>query len=69
MVTVTVTHENAGVPTTYGEVSLAGPDSRGIRLGGRVALGEWVDLCVEGERTTQAGGVEHQAALYGYLCR
>lgn len=37
---VMVTHENAGVPTTYGEVSLAGPDSRGVRLGGRVALGD-----------------------------
>ncbi len=36
-------------------------------LGGRIALGAWVDLSVEGERTTQGGGAEHQVALYGHL--
>ena len=37
------------------------------RLGGRIELGEWIDLSVEGGRTTQAGGAEHQVALYGHL--
>ena len=37
------------------------------RLGGRIELGEWIDLNVEGERTTQGGGAEHLIALYGYL--
>ena len=52
--------------TTYGGLSLAGPDSRGVCLGGH-ALGEWVDLSVEGERTTQGGAAEHLVALYGHL--
>ena len=62
-----VTHEGAGLLTTYGGLSLSGPDSHGIRLGGRIALGAWVDLGVEGERTTQGGGAEHQVVLYGHL--
>ena len=60
-------HEGAGLLTTYGGLSLLGPESHGVRLGGRLALGEWVDLSVEGERTTQGGGAEHQVALYGHL--
>ena len=64
-----VAHEGAGLLTTYGGVSLAGPGSRGVRLGGSLAVGEWIDLSVEGERTTQqGGGAEHQVALYGHLC-
>ena len=62
-----VTHEGAGLLTTYGGLSLMGPDRHGVRLGGRIALGAWVDLSVEGERTTQGGGAEHQVALYGHL--
>ena len=62
-----VTHEGAGLLTTYGGLSMLGPHSHGVRLGGRLALGEWIDLSVEGERTTQGGGAEHQVALYGHL--
>ena len=62
-----VTYEGAGLLTTYGGVSMAGPDSTGVRLGGRIELGEWIDLSVEGERTTQAGSAEHQVGLYGHL--
>ncbi len=62
-----VTHEGAGLLTTYGGLSMMGPESHGVRLGGRLALGEWIDLSVEGERTTQGGGAEHQVALYGHL--
>ena len=62
-----VTHEGAGLLTTYGGLSMLGPGSHGVRLGGRLALGEWIDLSVEGERTTQGGGAEHQVALYGHL--
>ena len=62
-----VTHEGAGLLTPYGGLSMAGPQSHGYRLGGRIELGEWIDLSVEGERTTQGGGAEHQVALYGHL--
>ena len=62
-----MTHEGAGLLTTYGGVSMAGPQSHGYRLGGRIELGEWIDLSVEGERTTQGGGTAHQVVLYGYL--
>ncbi len=62
-----VTHEGAGLLTTYGGLSLAGPGSHGVRLGECLALGEWIDLSVEGERTTQGGGADHQVALYGHL--
>ena len=62
-----VTHEGVGLLTTYGGLSMLGPESHGVRLGGRLELGEWVDLSVEGERTTQGGGAEHQVALYGHL--
>ena len=57
----------AGLLTTYGGVSMAGPQSHGYRLGGRIKLGEWINLSVEGERTMQGGGAEHQVALYGHL--
>lgn len=50
-----VTHEGAGLLATYGGPSLAGPHSNGVRLGGRIVLGEWEDLSVEGERTTRGG--------------
>ena len=62
-----VTHEGAGLLTTYGGLSMSGPDNRGVRVGGRIELGEWVDLSVEGERTARGGGAEHQVALYGHL--
>ena len=62
-----VTHEGAELLTTYGGVSMSGPDSRGVRLGRRIELGEWVDLSVEGERTIRGGGAEYQVALYGHL--
>ena len=32
-----------------------------------MGIGVWIDLSVEGERTTQGGGAAHQVALYGYL--
>ena len=62
-----VTHEGAGLLTTYGGVSMAGPDSRGVRLGWRIELCEWIDLSVEGERTMQGDGAAHQVALYDHL--
>ena len=62
-----VTYESTGLLTTYGGLSMAGPGSRGYRLGRRIELGEWIDLSVEGERTTQGGGAEHQVSLYGHL--
>ena len=60
-------HEGTGLLTTYGGVSTSGPASHGYRVGGRIELGEWVDLSVEGERTTRGRGAEHQVALYGHL--
>ena len=39
----------------------------GSRVGGRIEVGERIDLSVEGERTTQGGGAAHQVSLYGYL--
>ena len=63
------TYEGAGLLTTYGGVSMSGPQSHGYRVGGRIELGEWIDLSVEGERTTQAGGAAHQVALDGHLAR
>ena len=62
-----VTHEGEGLLTTYGGLSLMGPHSHGVRLDGRLALGTWVDLSMEGERTAQGGVAEHQVALYGHL--
>ena len=53
--------------TTYGGLSMAGAGTCGVRLGRRIELGEWIDLSMEDERTTQAGGAEHQVALYGHL--
>ena len=29
--------------------------------------GVWIDLRVEGERTSQGGGAAHQVALYSHL--
>ena len=52
-----VTQEGLGLLTTDGGLSMMGPHSHGVRLGGRIELSEWVDLSVEGERTTQGGGV------------
>ena len=60
-----VTHEGS-LLTPYSGLSLAEPDGHGGRLGGRIELGERVDLSVEGERTTQ-GGCAEQVALYGSL--
>ena len=62
-------HEGTGLLTTYGGLSLAGPDSHGVRVGGRIELGQWVDLSVEGERMTQGGTTDHQVALYALLSR
>ena len=62
-----VTQEGAGVLTTYGGPSMAGPQSHGYRVGGRIELGAWTDLSVEGARSTQGGGAEHRVALYGHL--
>lgn len=62
-----VTHEGTRLLTTYGGLSMAGPQSHGVRLGGRIELGAWVDLSAEGERTTQGGSANHQVALYGKL--
>ena len=62
-----VTHDGAGLLTTCGGPSLTGPESHGVRLGGRIALGEWVDLSMEGERTIQGDGADHQVALYVHL--
>ena len=59
--------EGAGLLTTYGGLSMAGPQSHGYRLGGRIKLGEWIDLSLEDERTTQGGTPEHQVAPYGHL--
>ena len=59
-----VTHERAGLLTTYGGMSVAGPQSHGVHMGGRTELGERVELSVEGARTTQSDGAEHLVALY-----
>ena len=48
-----------------GDVDGVGPGRRGVRLGGRIELGEWIDLSLEGERTTQDGSAEHEVALHG----
>ena len=55
-------HKGVGLLTTYGDLPLAGPESQGIRVGGRLALGAWADLSVKGERTMQSGRAEHQVA-------
>ena len=62
-----VTHEGTGLLTTYGGVSMMGPQSHGVRLDGRIALGVWVNLSVEGERTTYGAAAEHQVVLYDHL--
>ena len=43
----------------------AGPGKRGVRLAGRIELGEWIASSLEGERTTQGGSAEHEVALHG----
>ena len=62
------THEGAGLVTPYGGLSMTGPGRRGIRLGSRIELGEWIDLSFEGERTTQGGSAEHEVTLRGHVC-
>ena len=37
------------------------------RLGGRIELGAWIDLSVEGARTAQVGGAEPHVALDGHF--
>ena len=61
------THEGAGLLTTYGGFSIAGPSRRGYRLGGSLAVGEFVDLSLEGEREEQPGGAEHEVTVHGHL--
>ena len=63
-----VTHEGAGLVTPYGRLSMTGPGRRGVRLGGRIELGEWIDLSLEGERTAQGGSAEHEVMLQGHVC-
>ena len=46
---------------------MLGPHSHGVRLGGRLELDAWIDLSVEGERTTPGAAAEHQIALYSHL--
>ena len=60
-----VAHEGAGPVTPYGGLSMTGPGRLGVRLGGRIGLGEWTDLTLEGERTTRSGSAEHEVALHG----
>ena len=60
-----VTHEGAGLVTPYGGLSMTGLGRRGVRLGGRIGLGEWIDLSLEGEYTAQGGSAEHEIALHG----
>ena len=51
-----VAPEGAGMVTPYGGVSLGGPGVRGYRLGGRIEVGELMDLTVEGERRERGAG-------------
>ena len=63
-----VAPEGAGMVTPYGGVSLGGPGVRGYRLGGRIEVGESMDLTVEGERRERRrGAAEHGLALRGHL--
>ena len=62
-----VTHEGAGLVTPYGGLSMTGPGRRGVRLGSRIELGEWIDLSLEGERTAQGGSAEHEVTLQGHV--
>ena len=61
------TREGAGLLTTYGGFSIAGPGSRGYRLGGRLEMGESMDPSLEGEREERIGGAEHEVSLHGHL--
>ena len=53
----------------YGLVAHEGAGRCGIRLGGRIGLGEWIDPSLEGERTTRGGSAEHEVALHGSVWR
>ena len=64
-----VTHEGAGLLTTYGGVGMAGPDARDYRLGVTSAVGDCVDLSMEGARETRFGGAAaHEIMLSGSVC-
>ena len=64
-----VTHEGAGLLTTYGGVGMAGPDARDYRLGVTSAVGDCVDLSMEGARATRFGGAAaHEIMLSGSVC-
>ncbi len=64
-----VTHEGAGLLTTYGGVGMAGPDTRDYRLGVTSAVGDCVDLSMEGARGTRFGGATaHEILLSGSVC-
>lgn len=57
-----------GLVPPYGGLSMTRPGRRGVRLGGRIELGEWIDLSLEGERTAQGGSAEHEVTLQGHVC-
>ena len=40
---------------------------RGSPFGGRLAVGEFVALSLEGEREEQPGGAEHEVTVHGHL--
>ena len=64
-----VTHEGAGLLTTYGGVGMAGPESRDYRLGGTLAVGACVDVSMEGARETRfSGATAHEIMLSGSVC-
>ena len=61
------THKGLGLLTTYGGFSIAGPSRHGYRLGGSLAVGESVDLSLEGEREEQPGGAAREVIVHGHL--
>lgn len=44
---------------------MTGAGMCGVRLGGRIGLGEWIDLSLEGERTTRGSSAEQEIVLHG----
>ena len=60
-------YEGTGLQTIYGGLSLAGPHSHSVRLGGRIELGACVHLSVEGECMTRGSAADYQGAFYGPL--
>ena len=63
-----VSHEETGAVTPYGGMSLGTPGVRGYRLGGRVEVGESMNLNVKGERKERArGAAEHRLTLRGHV--